>query len=320
MPQSIPPGLTREHVLQALADLDARDRPPVRHPTGYELVHDGKRYPPKAVVGLACPLLPGPDACSPTSSAAARLPARRTSSCGSSASQVVKKRSRRGREEKQAGKDWSEQEVGLIVADYFAMLEKRTPRQALQQDRTPQGPRPATRRAVGRLHRVQARQHQCRPGRPGAALRRGLQATGQLPDACWPRRSRRSSTRTRRSWNSLPAHPTDQPGQGRHSSTFSTWNRIIEDPPERDHRPQGIAQALAVTEGAADRLRPARRPEPPTGEARARSSSSTWSGTGFCTLGRDDLAQKVAVGRRRRSATAWGSTCCPSTTRTSRRS
>jgi hypothetical protein len=54
MPQSIPAGLTREHVLRALSDLDAGIDRSFGQPTGYELVHDGKRYPPKAVVGLAC--------------------------------------------------------------------------------------------------------------------------------------------------------------------------------------------------------------------------------------------------------------------------
>lgn len=54
MPQSIPAGLTREHVLRTLSDLDAGIDHPFGKPTGYELVHDGKRYAPKAVVGLAC--------------------------------------------------------------------------------------------------------------------------------------------------------------------------------------------------------------------------------------------------------------------------
>jgi hypothetical protein len=53
MPQSIPAGLTRTHVLQALADLDAGVDHPFGLPTGYELVHEGKKYPPKAVIGLA---------------------------------------------------------------------------------------------------------------------------------------------------------------------------------------------------------------------------------------------------------------------------
>ncbi len=50
MPQSIPPGLKREHVLQALADLDAGIDHPFGPPTRYELVHEGKHYPPKVVV------------------------------------------------------------------------------------------------------------------------------------------------------------------------------------------------------------------------------------------------------------------------------
>src|SRR3954451_9213085 len=54
MPQSIPAGLTRTHVLQTLADLDAGAAHPFGQPTGYELLHEGKRYPPKAVIGLAC--------------------------------------------------------------------------------------------------------------------------------------------------------------------------------------------------------------------------------------------------------------------------
>jgi hypothetical protein len=54
MPQAIPAGLTRSHVLRALADLDAGADHPFGEPTGYVLVHDGKRYAPKAVIGLAC--------------------------------------------------------------------------------------------------------------------------------------------------------------------------------------------------------------------------------------------------------------------------
>src|SRR5437763_9226471 len=50
---------TREHVLKALADLDGGADHPFGPPTGYELVHEGKRYAPKAVVGLACRYLLG---------------------------------------------------------------------------------------------------------------------------------------------------------------------------------------------------------------------------------------------------------------------
>jgi 5-methylcytosine-specific restriction protein B len=53
MPPAVPEGLTRDHVIQALAELDARADHPFGAPTGYELVFEGKRYPPKAVIGLA---------------------------------------------------------------------------------------------------------------------------------------------------------------------------------------------------------------------------------------------------------------------------
>jgi 5-methylcytosine-specific restriction enzyme A len=59
MPQAIPIGLTQEHVLRALAELDRGIDHPFGLPTGYELVHDGKRYAPKAVVGLAFKYLNG---------------------------------------------------------------------------------------------------------------------------------------------------------------------------------------------------------------------------------------------------------------------
>ena len=59
MPQSIPQGLTRECILQAIADLDAGIEHPFGSPTGYELVHEGGQYPPKAVIGLACRSLLG---------------------------------------------------------------------------------------------------------------------------------------------------------------------------------------------------------------------------------------------------------------------
>ena len=54
MPQSIPPGLTQDYVLRTLADLDGGIDHPFGQPTGYFLVHNDRRYAPKAVVGLAC--------------------------------------------------------------------------------------------------------------------------------------------------------------------------------------------------------------------------------------------------------------------------
>lgn len=123
MPQSIPPGLKKEHVLQALTGLDAGMDHPFGAPTGYELVHDDKRYAPKAVIGLACRYHLG-RVLQPEEFSGGEAPGQ--------ANFVLRKLGfivvRRGEEvtevEKPAHKDWSELEVGLIVADYFIMLEK----------------------------------------------------------------------------------------------------------------------------------------------------------------------------------------------------
>jgi hypothetical protein len=54
VPQSLPPGLTREHVLRAPAGLDAGAAHPLGPPAGYESAHGNKRYAPNAAVGPAC--------------------------------------------------------------------------------------------------------------------------------------------------------------------------------------------------------------------------------------------------------------------------
>src|SRR5271155_4841172 len=51
--------LTVQHVQSALADLDAGIPHPFGTPVTYELIYDDKRYPPKAVVGLAYKHLTG---------------------------------------------------------------------------------------------------------------------------------------------------------------------------------------------------------------------------------------------------------------------
>jgi hypothetical protein len=53
MPKSIPKGLTRDHVLHALSDLDGGAEHSFGQATEYELIYEGRRYYPKAVVGLA---------------------------------------------------------------------------------------------------------------------------------------------------------------------------------------------------------------------------------------------------------------------------
>jgi len=120
MPQSIPAGLTREHVLRTLSDLDAGIDHPFGKPTGYELIHDGKRYAPKAVVGLACRFSFG-RILEPEEFSGGEAPGQANYVLRKLGFTVVAK----GDEgkEPQTGSDWSEGEVRLIVADYFEMLE-----------------------------------------------------------------------------------------------------------------------------------------------------------------------------------------------------
>src|SRR5262245_30551796 len=122
MPQSIPTGLTQEHVLRTLTDLDGGIDHPFGQPTGYELVHNGKRYAPKAVIGLACRYSIGP-ALTPADFSGGDAPGQANFVLRKLGFTAVRKGEDIAEEEKSTHKDWTEQEVGLIVADYFDMLE-----------------------------------------------------------------------------------------------------------------------------------------------------------------------------------------------------
>lgn len=120
MPQSIPAGLRREHVYRALADLDAGVKHAFGTPTGYELVFDDKRYPPKAVIGLACQYSIG-RVLEPHEFSGGESPGQANFVLRKLGFTVVSKAD--PQQENQVGKDWSQTEVQLIVTDYFEMLE-----------------------------------------------------------------------------------------------------------------------------------------------------------------------------------------------------
>src|SRR3984957_15548650 len=111
MPASIPPGLKKEHVLQALTDLDGGIDHPFGAPTGYELVHDGKRYAPKAVVGLASRYHLG-RVLQPEEFSGGEAPGQANFVLRKLGFTVVRKGDEPDEEEQPAHKDWSEQEVG----------------------------------------------------------------------------------------------------------------------------------------------------------------------------------------------------------------
>lgn len=119
MPQSIPKGLNRDHVLKALADLESGIEHSFGKATGYELAHDGKRYAPKAVIGIAFRHLTG------------EILHHSQFSGGEATGQANYELRRLGfkveakpdDQKEDTGKVWSDEEVGLLIADYFDMLQ-----------------------------------------------------------------------------------------------------------------------------------------------------------------------------------------------------
>lgn len=65
MADHVPEGITREHLLGAIKALDGEEPHPFGPSTEYDVLYNGRRYPPKAVVGIAArqiaphPLKPG---------------------------------------------------------------------------------------------------------------------------------------------------------------------------------------------------------------------------------------------------------------------
>ena len=59
MRRTIPAGIREEHILAALEDLRSGIAHPFGDSTNYDVLFGGKRYPPKAVVGLAASKLTG---------------------------------------------------------------------------------------------------------------------------------------------------------------------------------------------------------------------------------------------------------------------
>ena len=55
----IPAGINRKHVDAALQEIDQKGMPPEREAAKWDLIRDGKRYPPKYVLGLAAKFATG---------------------------------------------------------------------------------------------------------------------------------------------------------------------------------------------------------------------------------------------------------------------
>jgi len=117
VPQSIPAGLKREHVLRTLSELDAGIEHLFGKSTGYDLVEKGKRYAPKTVVGLACRYSIGRILRADEFSGG-ETPGQANFVLRKLGFTVVRKS-----DDVTDDREWSQNEVRLIVADYFDMLE-----------------------------------------------------------------------------------------------------------------------------------------------------------------------------------------------------
>lgn len=58
-PKQIPEGIQSEHLLKAISLVDTGVLHHFAESTAYDLLHNGKRYPPKAIVGIAAEVLTG---------------------------------------------------------------------------------------------------------------------------------------------------------------------------------------------------------------------------------------------------------------------
>ena len=119
MRENIPEGISRDHVLEALAKLDSGVSHQFAESTKYDLVYEGRSYPPKAVLGLAAKEVTGED----------YDPYDFKEGLGSKCFKileingfeiVVKTESEPSRH----GEEWSDEELEASVKAYVNMLEK----------------------------------------------------------------------------------------------------------------------------------------------------------------------------------------------------
>jgi hypothetical protein len=314
VPQSIPQGLTPEHVLKALADLDAGAEHPFGPPTGYELLYGGQRYAPKAVIGLAFRHARG-HLLRPDEFSGGEAPGQANHVLRQLGFTVVKK-TPGADDEGQAGKDWTEREVGLLVADYFAMLEAELLSKPYSKAEHRRGLAP----------HLQARSD-------GSIEFKHQNLSAVLVDLGLPYiegykpRFNYQALLAREVEAFLDRHPdllaklADAPtvNPDREPGTEGvTLDRITEEPPERVVAARPPAKPWRSRKGR--RIDFAERDAANRRLGKLGEAFVVWlERQHLLGCGRDDLAAKVEWCRRR-SAMGWGTTCCPSRRWTSLRS
>jgi hypothetical protein len=117
MPTEIFNQISKEHVLSAIHEIDGEGIRPGRHSSTYDLIYDGKRYPPKLVMSIAARYATDRELePSEFEGGSDTVTFKRFKSLGFS---IIPKN-----KPTVVNQDWSQKEVTLIVDDYFSMLQQ----------------------------------------------------------------------------------------------------------------------------------------------------------------------------------------------------
>ncbi len=112
---AIPAGITRQDVVEAIADFDAGVDHPYGDSTRYDLIFEGRRYPPKAIVGLAARRVLGRLLDPEREFSGGEGPGQANGVLRSLGFTVISKVDL-------SGEDWTDDEVALLLDTYFEML------------------------------------------------------------------------------------------------------------------------------------------------------------------------------------------------------
>ena len=127
MADIIPDGITQKHILRAIDALNVGAEHDFADSTGYDLLYKGKRYPPKAVVGIAAGLLTGQQLGPYDFKGGISSKCFRTLELNEF--EIVTKLDRTERSIKQKRREWSSEELKAAVIAYVDMLHKEARRE-----------------------------------------------------------------------------------------------------------------------------------------------------------------------------------------------
>ena len=267
------------------------------------------RYPPKAVIGLACRSLLG-RVLLPEEFSGGEAPGQANFVLRELGFTVDEAK---GSEEPggAAAADWSPRRGRSDRRRLLHDAAGRAGRRAVQQGRPQPGPPGPPGRPLEELGRVQAPEHQRRPGRHGPAVHRRLQAGPELPEG-GPAAGRRglpgpTPRVLRRAGRRRGPEPRRRPRPSRsgRSRITSRTGPSGSSSRRRTRSPGSPGEGRGSTSPAGT---------PRTGSwANSARSSPSRSRSGGCSRSGGTTWRRRSSGSPRRAGTAWGSTCSRST-------